>query len=88
MTNDCELCIRAGGRYNFSKVCCRARFIVNLPTRSLRAGWIEHWGRKDKAMADKVEAEVLRMWEARKLAKAFPHLKLYETCPVKGKEQP
>lgn len=37
-------------------------------------------------MADKVEAEVMRLWEARKLAKTFPHLRLYETCPVKGNE--
>lgn len=72
MTDECEYCKRSGGRYDFGRTCCRVRFILSLPTRELRAGWIERWRAKNRAFADKVEAEVRARWVQRKADQSLP----------------
>jgi hypothetical protein len=47
----------------FARICCRVRFVMRLPHRETRAGWIERWRKKDgHAVADAVEKEVRERW--------------------------
>lgn len=60
---DCDLCQRAAIEYNFSNVCCRVRFLLSLPLRSQRVGWLKMWEERDGIrMAREIEQEVRRRW--------------------------
>ena len=64
---ECELCEKRSAILDFNRVCCRVRFVMSLPSREMRAGWLERWKQKDgAAMAEEVEKEVKRQWEERK----------------------
>lgn len=64
MSDGCELCGKKSAIYDFNRLCCRVRFILSLPTRDMRATWLERWRAKDgKAMADAVEKAVLAQWK-------------------------
>lgn len=52
----CPLCAEGKGVYNWSQVCCRARFIVSIPIKSLRQAWLEKWAATD---AQDVTAEIM-----------------------------
>lgn len=57
----CETCSavfddgKISGRFDFRRPCCRARFLVALPTRDSRVGWLGHWRRRG-VPADELEA--------------------------------
>ena len=54
----CDLCQRDTGEMNFNQVCCRVRYLMRMPSRQLRAEWLDRWRKMDRVMADRVEAEV------------------------------
>lgn len=61
---ECEQCAKSSAIYDFNRICCRVRFILSLPTREMRSGWLERWRSRDgKAMADAVEKAVLMKWK-------------------------
>lgn len=62
LSTECDLCARDGGHYDFGRVCCRARFIVSLPLKRLRSGWMERW---QSQLPYPVYAEVRDAVEAR-----------------------
>jgi len=56
---ECELCEKKSAILDFNRICCRVRFVMSLPTREMRAGWLERWRSRDgNAMADAVEKEL------------------------------
>lgn len=56
---ECELCEKKSAILDFNRICCRVRFVMSLPTREMRVGWLERWRSRDgNAMADAVEKEV------------------------------
>jgi hypothetical protein len=64
---DCELCRRQSCIYDFTNICCRVRFVMALPHREMRAGWIARWRKRDgDQIADAVEQEVRARWSTRK----------------------
>lgn len=64
---ECALCAKRSGILNFNLVCCRVRFILSLPTREMRLGWLERWRSRDgNVVADAVEKEVKAKWDERK----------------------
>lgn len=70
---ECELCEKKSAVMDFNRVCCRVRFVMSLPSREMRSGWLERWKQKDgSAMAEEVEREVKRQWEERKQRHATP----------------
>lgn len=46
---ECELCEKRSAILDFNRVCCRVRFVMSLPSREMRAGWLERWKQKDGA---------------------------------------
>lgn len=48
--------------FDFTNPNDRARFILYLPSRKLRAAWLAKWRAENPAMADRVEAIVRQMW--------------------------
>lgn len=60
---ECELCAKRSSILDFNRVCCRVRFILALPTREMRARWLEWWKQRDgSAMAEAIEKEVRYRW--------------------------
>ena len=56
---ECELCEKKSAILDFNRICCRVRFVMSLPTREMRACWLERWRSRDgNAMADAVEKEL------------------------------
>lgn len=70
----CELCKRNSPVLDFSSTCCRVRFLMTLPSRDMRAEWLERWRKRDgHRMADEVEKEVKERWsQRRKMASGSP----------------
>lgn len=63
---ECELCEKKSAILDFNRICCRVRFVMSLPTREMRVGWLERWRSRDgNAMADAVEKEVRERWGIR-----------------------
>ncbi len=66
----CELCEKKSAILDFNRICCRVRFVMSLPTREMRVGWLERWRSRDgNAMADAVEKEVRERWGIRNTRK-------------------
>jgi len=60
---ECELCEKKSAILDFNRICCRVRFVMSLPTREMRVGWLDRWRSWDgNAMADAVEKEVRERW--------------------------
>lgn len=60
---ECELCEKKSAILDFNRICCRVRFVMSLPTREMRVGWLERWRARDgNAVADAVEKEVRERW--------------------------
>lgn len=60
---ECELCEKKSAILDFNRICCRVRFVMSLPTREMRVGWLERWRSRDgNAVADAVEKEVRERW--------------------------
>ena len=60
---ECDLCEIDSPVYFFDRVCCRVRFVLRVPLLEVRRCWLDRWKRKDRAMGELIEAEVLRRWE-------------------------
>ena len=63
----CELCKRKSPVLDFNSICCRVRFLMTLPSRDIRAEWLERWRKRDgHRMADEIEKEVKERWNQRR----------------------
>jgi hypothetical protein len=61
----CELCERYSPILSWDRPCCRARFLLGLPNRVLRSGWLARWREKGESeMAEAVEKIVRAKWAA------------------------
>ncbi len=67
---DCDLCAEDRGLYEFSRPCCRVRFLLSLAHREARAGWLKIW-RKDYGdeATWKTEQAVRAAWRTAKQPK-------------------
>lgn len=62
----CALCLSHSSILDFNRICCRVRFVMSLPSREQRAGWLERWRKQDgPAMAEEIEREVRAKWQLR-----------------------
>lgn len=62
----CKLCDTDRGVYDFSRVCCMARFVCSIPLKSLRKGWMARF--KARTGADvyaQLELTVKARWESK-----------------------
>lgn len=67
--DNCELCLVGGGEYQFSRLCCRVRFLAQIP-RHQRSIWLDYWRRKDprgSTLVDEVETEFRKRWAETKV---------------------
>lgn len=63
---ECDLCAKRSAVLDFNRICCRVRFVMSLPSREMRAGWLERWRKQDgPAMAEEIEREVKERWKQR-----------------------
>jgi hypothetical protein len=51
----CDCCFGALSRFDFGRRCCRVRFLVALPSKGLRAGWLGQW--EERIGVDAVEGD-------------------------------
>lgn len=52
--------------FNWKNVCCRVRFLVDLPGKEVRGEWIRKWEKQgDHDMCRQVKAELRRIWAER-----------------------
>lgn len=66
----CEFCAKDDGNYDFGRDCCLSRFIMHVPTKTMRAGYLDWWTKKyGKERVDRVKSLVEQAW-AEKLAAA------------------
>ena len=72
----CPLCIARAGLHDFRRLCCRVRYLLELPAgeqgRKARRGWLDLWGIEygQEAM-EQTEDAVMAAWEEhREQAKA------------------
>jgi hypothetical protein len=70
-TPDCDLCAKDDGNYSFDRDCCLVRFVLHVPTKTLRAGYLSWFVSKfgDKR-AQHVKELVEKAWQERKLTNA------------------
>ena len=67
-TPSCELCEKDTGLYDFDRDCCLVRFILHVPTKTLRAGYLSWFVTKfGKKRAQHVKDLVAKAWHERKL---------------------
>ena len=63
LIENCPLCERDAGVYDFGRVCCTARFIASIPLKHLRTGWMERIkARKSPSFFEVVEGAVRLRW--------------------------
>ena len=63
---ECDLCAKRSATLDFNRVCCRVRFVMSLPNREMRVGWLDRWRAKDgPEMAEEIEREVKERWKQR-----------------------
>lgn len=61
----CQLCQQGSPLYRWDQVCCRARFLVNLPRQADRTACIERWKAKDgEVFVGMVRQAGLNLWNA------------------------
>jgi len=66
----CDLCGVDNGNYDFGRDCCLVRFVLHVPTKTMRAGYLAWWMRKYGAdRTERVKALVEKAW-ADKIASA------------------
>lgn len=62
--SQCDLCGMDNGNYDFSRDCCLVRFILHVPTKTLRAGYLTWWMRKyGEERTERVKALVAKAWD-------------------------
>jgi hypothetical protein len=69
MRGPCGLCAIDDGNYDFTRACCRARFLLHVPVKALRAGWMGRWKRQlvgNPAFFAEIEKAVRERWEKMK----------------------
>ena len=69
----CPLCAAGSGEHDMTRTCCRARFLLALPSsgrfRYARRDWLDRW--KDdygKEAADATQDAVAAEWDSRRAA--------------------
>ena len=71
--NDCPLCASRSGEHDMTRTCCRARFLLELPSsgrfRYARRDWLDRWGKDyGKAAAESTQTAVAAAWDSRRAA--------------------
>lgn len=62
--DDCGLCVRENGLFDWGQVCCRARFVIGLPGIEYRRGWMARWKARENAeFYAQIAAEVKARWD-------------------------
>lgn len=62
--SQCEACKKDDGNYLFSNDCCLVRFVLHVPTKTLRAGYLAWWMRKyGEERTERVKALVAKAWD-------------------------
>lgn len=62
----CELCAKDDGNYDYDNDCCMTRFILHVPTKTLRAGYLNWYITKlGQHRADNIKRMVSEAWENR-----------------------
>ncbi|MFA6015882.1 MAG: hypothetical protein WC742_12530 [Gallionellaceae bacterium] len=63
----CALCDKDAGVYDFDRVCCVARFVCSIPIKALRKGWMERFKAQNGAGAHTLlECAVKARWALKK----------------------
>ena len=62
----CRLCEINSPLKDFNRSCCRARFLVSLPSLRHRQGWLELWRQECQQMVLEIEAIARGLWEGRR----------------------
>ena len=71
--NDCPLCASRSGEHDMTRTCCRARYLLVLPSsgrfRDTRRYWLDRWGKDyGEAAADATQDAVAAAWDSRRAA--------------------
>ena len=71
--NDCPLCASRSGEHDMTRTCCRARYLLVLPSsgrfRDTRRYWLDRWGKDyGKAAAESTQTAVAAAWDSRRAA--------------------
>ena len=64
--NQCQMCVDDAGVYDWSLICCRARFVTRLPGVYWRRGWMQRWKSSEgpRFYAD-IERAVKDLWKSK-----------------------
>lgn len=61
--SECEFCAKDDGNYDFGLDCCLVRFVLHVPTKTMRVGYLTWWVRKYGAdRTERVKALVEKAW--------------------------
>lgn len=67
MADECDLCARDDGNYQFDRACCCARFVTAVPLVRLRRGWMERFkARVSAGFYAEIERAVTARWKNKK----------------------
>ncbi len=67
---NCDLCANSrknwGGIYDFSRLCCVARYIVGMPSKQHRINFMDYIKNQDGIeAAEQLKKEVQKQWKTR-----------------------
>ena len=63
----CDLCAKDDGNYDFARDCCLVRFVLHVPTKTLRAGYLSWFvSTVGKERAKHVKDLVIKEWNKKR----------------------
>ncbi len=63
---NCLYCQLDNGNYDFGNDCCMVRFILKVPTKTMRAGYLSWWLQKyGKDRTDRLKVLIEKAWKER-----------------------
>ena len=64
--SQCSLCATNKPIYQFNNTCCRARFLIEQPTKAYRQDWLNRWEKElDAETMDEIKRLTIKLWEAK-----------------------
>lgn len=67
MSEPCPDCISDVGFYNFDRDCCMVRFLVHVPTKTMRIGYLRWYAQKFGAeRSEKLKALLIKAWDKKR----------------------
>jgi len=64
----CILCQQEKPIYQMKNPCCRARFLVNQPSKQHRQDWLARWERElDADTLNEIRTLTIKLWETKTL---------------------